>query len=54
MKVDIIYFTSYLEAMNGEGPILEAVHKIAEDDFRLRWRLFGWGIQKYVKRLKIY
>lgn len=33
MKVGIIHFASYPEVMNGKGPILETLQKIAEDDF---------------------
>jgi len=33
MKVGIIHFASYPEVMKGEGPILETLQKIAEDDF---------------------
>ena len=33
MKVGIIHFMAYPQTMKGEGPILETLQKIAEDDF---------------------
>ena len=33
MKVGLIHFMAYPETMRGEGPILETLQKIAEDDF---------------------
>jgi len=33
MKVGLIHFMAYPETMKGEGPILETLQKIAEDDF---------------------
>jgi sugar phosphate isomerase/epimerase len=33
MKVGIVHFMAFPETMKGEGPILETVKKIAEDDF---------------------
>ncbi len=33
MKVGIIHFMAYPQVMKGEGPILETLQKIAEDDF---------------------
>jgi sugar phosphate isomerase/epimerase len=33
MKVGLIHFMAYPEVMKGEGPILETLQKIAEDDF---------------------
>jgi sugar phosphate isomerase/epimerase len=33
MKVGLIYFMAYPQLMKGEGPILETLQKIAEDDF---------------------
>lgn len=33
MKVGLIHFMAYPQAMKGEGPILETLQKIAEDDF---------------------
>jgi len=33
MKIGIVYFMAYPETMMGEGPILETLQKIAEDDF---------------------
>jgi len=33
MKVGLIYFMAYPQVMRGEGPILETLQKIAEDDF---------------------
>ena len=33
MKVGLIHFMAYPQVMKGEGPILETLQKIAEDDF---------------------
>jgi len=33
MKVGLIHFMAYPQVMEGEGPILETLQKIAEDDF---------------------
>jgi len=33
MKVGLIHFMAYPQVMKGEGPILETLRKIAEDDF---------------------
>jgi len=33
MKVGLIHFMAYPQVMRGEGPILETLQKIAEDDF---------------------
>ncbi|PKP61772.1 xylose isomerase [Candidatus Atribacteria bacterium HGW-Atribacteria-1] len=33
MKVGLIHFVAYPQVMSGEGPILETLQKIAEDDF---------------------
>ncbi len=33
MKVGLIHFMAYPETMKGDGPILETLQKIAEDDF---------------------
>jgi len=33
LKLGIVHFMAFPETMRGEGPILEAVIKIAEDDF---------------------
>ena len=33
MKVGLIHFMAYPQTMKGEGPILETLQKIAEDDF---------------------
>lgn len=33
MKVGLIHFMAYPQVMRGDGPILETLHKIAEDDF---------------------
>lgn len=33
MKVGVVHFMAYPETMKGEGPILETLEKIAEDDF---------------------
>ena len=33
MKVGLIHFMAYTQVMKGEGPILETLQKIAEDDF---------------------
>ena len=33
MKVELIHFMAYPQVMRGEGPILETLQKIAEDDF---------------------
>src|SRR5665648_806134 len=33
MKVGLIHFMTYPQVMKGEGPILETLQKIAEDDF---------------------
>ena len=33
MKVGLVHFMAYPEVMKGEGPILETLQKIAEDDF---------------------
>ena len=33
MKVGVVHFMAYPETMNGEGPILDTLEKIAEDEF---------------------
>jgi len=33
MKVGLIHFMAYPQVMKGEGPIIETLQKIAEDDF---------------------
>ena len=33
MKVGLVHFMAYPQVMKGEGPILETLQKIAEDDF---------------------
>jgi len=33
MKVGLIHFMAYPQVMKGDGPILETLQKIAEDDF---------------------
>lgn len=33
MKVGLVHFMAYPQVMRGEGPILETLQKIAEDDF---------------------
>lgn len=33
MKVGIIHFMAYPQVMRGEGPILETLRRIAEDDY---------------------
>jgi len=33
MKVGLIHFMAYPQVMRGEGPILETLQKITEDDF---------------------
>ncbi len=33
MKVELIHFMAYPETMKGDGPILETLQKITEDDF---------------------
>ncbi|MGH7363743.1 MAG: sugar phosphate isomerase/epimerase family protein [Candidatus Methylomirabilales bacterium] len=33
MKVGIVHFMAYPECLRGEGPVVETVHRILEDDF---------------------
>jgi len=33
MKVGLIHFMAYPQVIRGDGPILETLQKIAEDDF---------------------
>jgi len=33
VKIGLIHFMAYPEVMKGEGPVLETLQKIAEDDF---------------------
>ncbi len=54
MKVGVVHFMAYPETMKGEGPILETLGKIAEDDFftavEISW-IKDEKIRKKVKKL---
>ncbi len=49
MKVGIIHFMAYPEVMKGEGPILETLQKIAEDDFFTAVEV-SWMKDKEIRR----
>lgn len=51
MKVGIVHFMAYPETMGGEGPAVETIKKIVQDDFSLELKLHLLTILKNVKRL---
>jgi len=57
MKVGLIHFMAYPETIKGEGPILETLQKIAEDDFftavEISWIKDEETREKVKKLLKI-
>ena len=57
MKVGLIHFMAYPQVMKGEGPILETLQKIAEDDFftavEVSWMNDAQVRQKAKKMLEV-
>ncbi len=53
MKVGLIHFMAYPSTMKGEGPILETVKKIAQDDYfdviEITW-IKDPGVRQQVKK----
>lgn len=50
MKVGIVHFMAYPETMGGDGPAVETIKKIVQDDFSLELKLHLLTILKNVKR----
>ncbi len=52
MKVGVVHFMAYPETMKGDGPILETLQKIAEDDFFTAVEIFHIKDEKIRKKAK--